>query len=314
MISHDISSVAAVVVTYNPGEHFTRLMAALVPQTGAVWIIDNGSEEAGLRKVHDVAASITDTPHASAKRILNPENRGLAAAQNQGITAAMEAGFDWILLMDHDSIPAEDMVSQLLASAKNHPDPGSIGFMAPRHLDERKLPAAAVYACGPCHLLRRAAVGPGQVEDNTAFAMASGCLIPAQRFRDIGTMAEDFFIDYIDYDFSFRIRRTGRRIVTVGSACLTHRLGEAKQRSFLGRALRYREHPAWRRHTIYRNRVRVMLRHGLRFPELLQFEILSVAKDLLQIVFLESGKVAKLSAIATGIFDGLLGRGGVRRN
>jgi hypothetical protein len=56
-----------------------------------------------------------------------------------------------------------------------------------------------------------------------------------------------------------------------------------------------------------------MIRHGLWFPEFIQFELLSVSKDFLQLLLWESGKATKLRAILAGIGDGILGRGGVRR-
>jgi rhamnosyltransferase len=308
-----IDSVAAVVVTYNPGETFSALMTALRPQVGAIWIVDNGSGDDSLARVRAAAETTDEHLKIRIELITNPDNRGLGAAQNHGIDAALRAGFDWILLMDHDSIPGPDMVETMLAAARDDSDPESIGLLTPIHGDERGLPAAAVYVCGTFHLLCRRTLKPGEIEDRVAFAMASGCLVPARSLRAVGPMAEDFHIDYIDYDFAFRVRRVGYRIVTVEKARLTHRLGDARQARLLGRTIRYREHGAERRHTIYRNRVRVMLRHGLRFPEFIQFELLSVTKDLLQILFLEPGKAEKFRAIVMGIADGLRGRGGLRK-
>lgn len=306
--------VAAVVVTYNPGERFAALMAALRYQVGAVWVIDNGSREPVLARVQALQGGAP--AGADVNLILNPENPGLAAAQNQGITAAMGAGFDWVLLMDHDSVPDAGMVSELLAAARADPCPSEIGFLAPRHDDERGLPAAMVYSRGSHGLLRRRAIEPGQVEENAAFAMASGCLIPMTSILAVGPMNEDLFIDYIDYDFSFRMRRAGYRIIVVGAARLSHNLGEARVGRFLGLERSYHKHVPDRRYTIYRNRVRVLLSGGWRFPEFVQFEILSICKDLMQLLLFEerAGKWASFRAILGGFLDGIRRRGGPRKS
>lgn len=304
--------VAAVVVTYNPGDRFKALMTALRPQVGAIWVVDNGSDKPGMERVRTSQTAARDG--AEVMLIPNTENRGLAAAQNQGIAAAMDAGFDWVLLMDHDGVPDANMVSELLVAAERDADADSIGILAPRHDDERGLPAAMVYSRGVWGILRRKVIEPGEIEKDAAFAMASGCLIPMACIREVGMMAEDFFIDYIDYDFSFRLRRAGYRIVVVGAARLSHNLGDPAERRFLGRKWHYRQHSARRRFTIYRNRTRVRLGSGSKFPEFKCFEILSIAKDLFQLLFLEpkEHRAAMCRAIRAGLRAGKRKGGGIR--
>jgi rhamnosyltransferase len=311
MMEHpDPNAVAAVVVTFNPDERVARLTESLLPQVGGLWVVDNGSSAPAREQLREIQLQTT----GGITLISNPENLGLAAAQNQGITQAIDAGYEWILLMDQDSIPDGHMVSEMLSAASAYPVPERIGFLAPRHDDDRGLPAASVFTYGRYRRLRWKSIQAGQVEDRAAFAMASGCLIPVSRLREIGLMAEDFFIDYIDYDFSFRVRRAGYRIIVVGAARLEHRLGELRRGHFLGLAKSYREHSASRRYTIYRNRIRVMIRQGYRFPEFVQFEVLSIAKDFVQLLFWETEKSAKFRAIFTGIWNGLTKPGGITKS
>jgi rhamnosyltransferase len=151
-----------------------------------------------------------------------------------------------------------------------------------------------------------------EVDDALAFGMSSGSLIPSEVFKNAGMMKEDFWIDYIDYDFSFRIRKMGYRIIGVGSARLKHRLGEKHTAKISSKVFTYHVHPAFRRYTIYRNRIRVIRQYGLHFPNFLLFELLSISKDFLKLIFIEKNKLLKLSAISRGILDGILGRGGLR--
>jgi rhamnosyltransferase len=303
-------SVSAVVVTYHPDDLLAQRIEVLKRQVRSIWIVDNGSPSETVNQLRKLESEAD----GAISLITNLENQGLAAGQNQGVTAAMSRGCDWVLLMDQDSEPDQDMVSEMLSAAREYPSPERIGFLAPRHDDERGLPASWVYIRQRWSLLGRRAIATGQVEDRTAFVMASGCLVSRERIMEIGPMREEFFIDYIDYDFSFRVRRAGYRIVVVGSANLKHRLGEHKEAKFLGFKKSFREHQADRRHTIYRNRIRVIFSHGFRFPEFLQFEFLSITKDFAQLLIWESEKGAKLSAILSGIWAGLLGRGGIRKS
>jgi rhamnosyltransferase len=126
-------------------------------------------------------------------------------------------------------------------------------------------------------------------------------------------MKEDFWIDYIDYDFSFRLRELGYRIIGVGAARLKHRLGDTSRINIGKRYLSYHVHPAFRRYTIYRNRVRVLRQYGLKFPSFLIFEILSIGKDFLKLICIEDKKLSKFTAIIRGLIDGLLGKGGFKK-
>src|SRR3546814_16425919 len=75
-------------------------------------------------------------------------------------------------------------------------------------------------------------------------------------------MDERFFIDYVDVEFSLRLRRAGFEIVGVGDAVLHHRLGEVHTARLLGRDRTISVHDAERRRFIHSNRVRVWRRHG----------------------------------------------------
>ena len=311
MPTSESDRVAAIVVTYYPDQRLSQLIASVQPQVDALWVVDNSAEIETTNRLQ----KYEQQSGGAISLILNPQNQGLATAQNQGITAALDAGYDWVLLMDQDGVPDDNMVSQMLCVARNCQMPERIGFLVPLHCDEGGRPAAKVYIRRNWGLLgRRSLRKPGEIEDRTAFAMASGCLIPAKRIREIGPMAEDFFIDYIDYDFSLRIRRAGYQIIVVEAAKLQHRLGERVEGRFFGRTKSYREHNATRRYTIYRNRLWVLFAHGFRFPEFLQFEILSIGKDLLQLLIWEHDKQAKFCAILGGIAAGLCGRGGPRKS
>ena len=294
------TTVAAVVVIFNPDDRFSKLLLSVIGQVDKIWIIDNQPN-------FDVDKFITNGQVECEDKttvIENKQNIGLAAAQNQGIKLALADGLDWVLLLDQDSILNKSFVKNMLHAALIYDNKDHIGFLTPRHESDDGSPSVPTYSKGLFLKPKRYHMNLTEIDDSLLFGMASGSFIPNKRFKEIGLMREDFWIDYIDYEFSFRVRKQGYKILGVGGARLNHRLGITQQFKVLGKTFSYQVHPAFRRYTIYRNRVKVIKEYSIHFPDFLIFEILSIAKDLLKLVLLEDQKFTKLRSIIIGIVDG----------
>ena len=294
------STVAAVVVIFNPDDRFKKLLLSVIEQVDKIWIINNQPN-------FDVDKFITNGQVECEDKttvIENKQNIGLAAAQNQGIKLALADGLDWVLLLDQDSILDKAFVKNMLHAAHVYDNEEHIGFLTPRHESDDGSPSVPTYSKGLFLKPKRYHMNLTEIDDSLLFGMASVSFIPNKRFEEIGLMREDFWIDYIDYEFSFRVRKQGYKILGVGGARLNHRLGITQQIKVLGKTFSYQVHPAFRRYTIYRNRVKVIKEYSMLFPDFLIFEILSIAKDLLKLVLLEDQKFTKLRSIIIGIVDG----------
>jgi len=295
----DGARVVAVIVSYQPDATLDRVLDAALAQTGRVVLVDNGSEAA----VQDrLAARARDDDRLAL--IANAGNVGLAAAQNQGLEAALAAGADWVLLLDDDSVPGDGMVATMLATWRGLAGRRRVGLLTPRLTDaEGTLRPRLLTARGRFDLARTP-LGPGAVVRDGVFAIASGSLIRARVLEVAGRMDARFFIDYVDVEFSLRLRRAGFEIVGVGDAVLTHRLGEVRTARLLGREKTLSTHNAWRRRMIHRNRVRVWRRHGTVSLGWLAFDMAAAAYDALKAVLYEDDKAGKLAAIAKGQIEG----------
>ena len=294
------STVAAVVVIFNPDDRFKKLLLSVIEQVDKIWIINNQPN-------FDVDTFITNGLVECEDKttvIENKQNIGLAAAQNQGIKLALADGLDWVLLLDQDSILNKSFVKNMLHAARIYDNEDYIGFLTPRHESDDGSPSVPTYSKGLFLKPKRYHMNLTEIDDSLLFGMASGSFIPNKRLKEIGLMREDFWIDYIDYEFSLRVRKQGYKILGVGGARLNHRLGITQQIKVLGKTFSYQVHPAFRRYTIYRNRVKVIKEYSMLFPDFLIFEILSIAKDLLKLVLLEDQKFTKLRSIIIGIVDG----------
>ena len=113
-------AVAAVIVTYNSADVINSCLKALSKMAPDVTpiIVDNASSDHTLDRVG---------AGSGARRIANPENRGFAAAANQGARAANEGEF--ILLLNPD-VELSTAVDQLTESARRH------GLAAGRLVDQ----------------------------------------------------------------------------------------------------------------------------------------------------------------------------------
>ena len=303
MVPKNDPTVAAVVVVFDPDDRFRKLLLSLAEQVNKIWIIDN--------QPNSVSCSIIkgEQNHQRQNIVLleNKKNVGLAAAQNQGIKLALADGVDWILLLDQDSILHEDFVKNMLNAALKYENKKDIGFLTPRHEFDDGRPSVPTYSKGLFLKPRRYHMSLAEIDDTLLFGIASGSFIPRQTLEQVGLMREEFWIDYIDYEFSFRVRKRGYRILGVGGARLNHRLGMTNYQKIFGKVLAYQVHPAFRRYTIYRNRVTVIKEYSTLFPDFLIFEVLSMAKDLLKLALLEDQKFNKLRAIFIGIMHGMTG-------
>src|ERR1700721_2051462 len=88
------SAVCAVLVTYHPDPELPARLSRIAPQVGAIVIVDNGSADAELRMLREVAAD------PRIHLILNLENLGVARALNLGVQHAALLGYLLALLLD----------------------------------------------------------------------------------------------------------------------------------------------------------------------------------------------------------------------
>lgn len=290
------NAVCAVIVTHHPGGEIADILAALLPQVQRVYIVDNGSREAARKTLEECR-----TAHPEIiELVLNDSNLGLAAAQNQGIRLAVAVGFEWVLLLDDDSLPAPDMVERLLSAWRKQSD-RHIGIVAPR-LVERGVPAPVRYVVPYGVVFRRKSLRAGDNLTGVAMVIASGSLIRTEVFHAAGLMNEGFFIDGVDHEFCLRARRLGYTILVTGDAVLTHRQGE-KRLTFFGMAPS--GHSAARRYTIFRNRIFLLRRYARHFPFLPAYETMACFWDLARILLAEPNKKEKLSAAFRGLAHGM---------
>ncbi|PNS07472.1 glycosyltransferase family 2 protein [Solilutibacter silvestris] len=289
------STIAAIVVTYRPeSATLQALLDGLVPQVDRLWLVDNAS--ANVESIRELASE------RGASLITNSANLGVAAALNQGIAAARAAGCDCVLLMDQDSLPADDMVIHLHEALQAGGE--RLAAVGPAHVDVRTGHAAPFVRIGfPFnHKLQPV---PGEIVD-CDFLITSGCLISLRAIDAIGDMDVGLFIDNVDLEWCFRAKTRGYRLAGVTDARMMHRIGDRLHWRPRGRAI---VHGPSRLYTIMRNRVLLYRRRDTPWRWIAQ-DIPRALLKFLGFSLVVAPRRANLLAMCRGLRDGLAGREG----
>ena len=301
------SRVFAVVVAYQPDTGVLRaLLDVLLAQTEGVLVVDN--TPADDRRVETLYAAL---PHDALRLIRIGGNLGIARALNMGIDAALAAEATHVLLSDQDSLPAPDMVAELLRAQDALIRAGRrVGAVGPTYTDrhtgitfpfQAEVPGKFFYG----H--RRPDAMHPAIEALTL--ITSGTLIPASVLREVGPMREDFFIDHVDIEWSHRARAAGYALFGVGAAVMFHSMGDHMLRSW---RLGWRNESAYSPVRVYyriRNFVALCRMPGIRRRWKLRSAAYWVYFVYTQTVFGQQ-RLAALRMAARGLRDGLRGRMG----
>jgi GT2 family glycosyltransferase len=218
-------SIAIIVLNWN-GRDLTldclrSLEGVTTPNLRTV-LVDNasadGTVEAVRRRYHDRVTIIQ-----------NADNLGFAAGNNVGIRQALADGADFILLLNNDTVVAEDFVDHLVKPMLDTP---GIGITAPKiyYAEPEK---QIWFAGGEISLWRGTAkhtgiraMDAGQFDTAHDIDYASGCAFLARRavFEKIGDLDPGYRAYFEDADFCLRARDAGFRIRYVPAAHVWHRI------------------------------------------------------------------------------------------
>lgn len=240
--------ICAVIVTFEPRiDGLSKTLAALAGQVGGVVIVDNGSKRLDEARIGATYSSLVVNKLGA--------NKGIGAAQNEGIALARQLGYEYVLLLDQDSVPQKGMVECLRAVLERLREEGhNVGCVGPRV----RLPDSDVlsrFARIGWLTLHHGACGDASSAVECDILISSGTLIPLAVLEEVGAMEEDLFIDQVDTEWCLRARSKGYRIFGACGAILEHSLGETASRFWIGRWRRLPRHKPFRYYYIFRNTI-----------------------------------------------------------
>jgi GT2 family glycosyltransferase len=217
--------VAALIVTYNRLAPLQECLEALAGQTyplAAIFVIDNASTD-GTQEWFGQSA-YSSMPQFRFLQL--GENLGGAGGFEAGMREAMKGQFDWLLLLDDDSIAVPDMLERLLKSP-DASDP-SVGVLATKviDVDGRLVEMNQQMTFDPYTADRHDIAEPlfeqASVDvDCTTFV---GFMVRSSVVGAVGLPRGDFFIHFDDHEYSLRIKQQGFAIRLIPASVMVHKL------------------------------------------------------------------------------------------
>jgi N-acetylglucosaminyl-diphospho-decaprenol L-rhamnosyltransferase len=261
------SDLAVVIVNYNAGAYLTRCVASVLQNAGGldldVLVIDNASQ--------DGSAQVAKSAQPDIRVTMNPTNRGLSAAWNQG---AEDTDSPWILFLNPDAELWAGDLAGLVKVGEEHPDVAVLGPVV-RNADGtiyesgRRFPSvtqavghAFVGAFNPDNRFTRSyrQTDSDRLSEREVDWVSGACmLVRRNAFEQVGRFDEAFFLYAEELDLMTRLRDAGWKVlytpeleilhegaVSTGRSARMHRMHSASIYRY------YRKHRSsgWRRATL----------------------------------------------------------------
>jgi len=211
--------VSIVVVTFNNVAITRRCLESVLQNTEwpnfELWVVDNASQDETPTVLQELAAR-----DPRVKIILNAENRGFAAANNQALRFASG---EYLVLLNNDTVVPPGWLAGLVRHLASHPDWGLVGPVTNWIGNEAQIP-----------------VGYSELEDMPRWAwkhtrkhanqwfeipVAALFCVAMRRevFAKVGELDERFEVGmFEDDDYSIRVRNAGFKVVCVEDVFVHH--------------------------------------------------------------------------------------------
>jgi rhamnosyltransferase len=283
-------NIYSIIVCYNPNINIlTNTCNALLANNSNIVLVDN-SEVFSL----NYFSNIKDIC------IINLNgNFGIAKAQNIGIRLAIEKGAEIIAFFDQDSEIHDDFLYNLTSQLKK--DQPMV--VSPVFFDKKtgfKFPSAKLNRYG---LLKNTNL---LTSLNVDVIISSGSAATKKTFEIVGLMNEDYFIDFVDTEWSLRCRKKGIPIKVESTAIMKHSIGEKNINLVI---LRLFVHSPAR--SYYKIRNSFLFFRNQNVPFLLGLkEIISALIHNFLIILFVNEKWSYFKIYFQAIVDGLLGKKG----
>ena len=202
--------LSVVIVSYNVRNYLEQCLQsvqrALEGIEGEVFVVDNHSDDDSVVTIRE--------KYLWVRLIENQENLGFSKANNQAIRQSQA---DYVLLLNPDTVVAEDTLRGVLTFMDEHPKAGGAGVMmcyedgsrAPE--SRRALPTPWVAALKMLGFTKRYYMSHLPWDQPCRIEVISGafCLLRHEALKKIGLLDEDFFMYGEDIDLSYRLLKGG---------------------------------------------------------------------------------------------------------
>jgi len=233
--------ICLIIVNWNNYEDTIACLESVIVSSNKnkIVVTDNGSHDSSVKKISQWASERkikyqivscyheTDISIGSDDVILTlislKENRGFAAANNEGIRFAVRQNADFVLLLNNDTVIKKDLFLKLSKTIHDVKNAGIIGCKI-RHF---KAADRIWFSGGHIDFIRGTFYHREDDcidERDTDFVTGCLMLIPTNIFKTVGYFDERYFLNVEDIDFSYRVKSAGYRLVINCNAEIYHKV------------------------------------------------------------------------------------------
>jgi len=276
--------VAALVLNYNGAADTLACLesvARMTPTAEIVQVIDNASSDDSVARIRQAFPGVPIRIHA--------RNLGFGAGHNPVLRELIDAGFDWIWLLNNDARATPDALARMLETAGD-----DVGVLGARIVDPDPPHALQAFGGGHLHAWRGSASECRTERPSRPLDYITGAsmLLNSQALREVGLFDPRFFLYWEDVDLCLRLRAAGWRLRVAGHAEIRHH-----QSAVAGRETAAKDR------LINASTVRFFRKHGRLggWPALAIGTSARVARRLARL------RVGRAAAVIAGTLEGLRG-------
>tara|TARA_R110001592_G_scaffold296187_1_gene566538 strand:+ start:3676 stop:4578 length:903 start_codon:yes stop_codon:yes gene_type:complete len=218
-------SVAIIIVNWNSYDMTSQCLEslrAIAYNNYEIVVADNGSSDQSGDDIKNNFPEIT--------LLKNEKNEGFTGGNNLGIRYAINKGFDYLLLLNNDTVVTSDFLNVLIYTIDSLP---KVGAIQPKIMfnKERDVIWSAGGIFNDFLFLTKTRgeneLDLGQYDIRWRPEWITGCcfLVRTEIIKQIGPLDEKFFIYFEDSDWSFKIRNAGFELMYEPEAVIYHEVG-----------------------------------------------------------------------------------------
>jgi GT2 family glycosyltransferase len=178
-------------------------------------VVDNGSTDSSVSKIR--------AAHPDVLLLESKKNLGFAGGNNIGIRYALAHGAEYVWLLNNDTKPAPDALSELVAKALTDRDIGAVASIC-------------YYADAPSTVQAwagtRVNLWIGYVRNSTVpheddwfhALYGASMLIARAAIEDVGLLDDGFFLLWEETEFCLRLRKKGWRLAAAPGSRVLHKV------------------------------------------------------------------------------------------
>lgn len=186
-------------------------------------VVDNGSTDDSVDKIR------ANYPHVEI--LETGSNLGYAEGNNVGIRHAMQAGADYVFILNNDTLVAPTMLAKLVQVAESSPDIGMVGpTMYCTDPPNRLFAAGSFVLWKVGNLYHRGMFQPPgpytkvQNPEPVDFIVGCGVLVRRQLIEVAGMLDPLYYLNYEDVEWGIRAHRYGFQVLYVPQAIMWHKV------------------------------------------------------------------------------------------